>query len=418
MSIHHSRYSRGVSLVEAMVALAVMAFGMLAVVGVQSTLRFNADVARQRSEATRIGQEQLDELRSFTVIDATPGQRAWADIVDATRTETGLNAVYEVRSEIIGAADSPAKTIRVTVSWADRAAASVADRNQRVVLTTSIAAAAPALSGTLAVRLGTSPAAPVRRPMKRHPTIPVLAKDLGNGNSAFVPPGRPWIAFVFSNVTGVINGVCTFDHDTTSSEITISDVASCSNTITGQLLTGFVRFQHRSDGSDLTAADVEDPPGPALNMRMRISLTSTGHPLSPFCVDDANSLSVGSGDLKFATYYCVIYSNDLGAWSGATAVEPRNGFGSPFWEISGDESTGPGADARYRVCRYTTAASDAESVPNQDHPAVYAGVTGNLVNQNFVVIRSVKHCPTDVPADPASGDFVNSNTLQHQPPPP
>lgn len=32
------RFSRGVSLVEAMVALAVMAFGMLAVVGVQSTL--------------------------------------------------------------------------------------------------------------------------------------------------------------------------------------------------------------------------------------------------------------------------------------------------------------------------------------------------------------------------------------------
>jgi len=42
---------------------------------------------------------------------------------------------------------------------------------------------------------------------------------------------------------------------------------------------------------------------------------------------------------------------------------------------------------------------------------------GNLTNQNFVVISARKHCPTDVPADPANGDLVNSNTLQHQPRP-
>ena len=53
----------------------------------------------------------------------------------------------------------------------------------------------------------------------------------------------------------------------------------------------------------------------------------------------------------------------------------------------------------------------------QDHPRNYVNVSGNLTNQNFVVIRSVKQCPTDVPADPAAGDLVNSNTLQHQPAP-
>ncbi len=51
-----------------------------------------------------------------------------------------------------------------------------------------------------------------------------------------------------------------------------------------------------------------------------------------------------------------------------------------------------------------------------------------LTNQNFLVIRAGNDlgdgsgtaftCPTDVPADPATGDFVNSNTLPHQPPPP
>ena len=38
----------GVSLIEAMVALAIMGFGILGVVGVQATLRSNGDTARLR----------------------------------------------------------------------------------------------------------------------------------------------------------------------------------------------------------------------------------------------------------------------------------------------------------------------------------------------------------------------------------
>ena len=113
----------------------------------------------------------------------------------------------------------------------------------------------------------------------------------------------------------------------------------------------------------------------------------------------------------------MIYSNDANTWSGGTIVVPRTGFGSD-WFISDDDSgTGFSASSRYRVCRYTVASSDSQPVSNQDHPQTYTNVSGNLTNQNFVVIRSVKHCPTDVPADPANGDLVNSNTLQHQPAP-
>ncbi|HEU5297474.1 MAG TPA: prepilin-type N-terminal cleavage/methylation domain-containing protein [Burkholderiaceae bacterium] len=409
MRIIH-KHSRGVSLVEAMVALAVMAFGMLAVVGVQSTLRFNADVARQRSEATRIAQERLDELRSFTAIDTGPVEYTWAGIANDVRTANGLNAVYQVRSEVVVPADSQVKVIRVTVSWADRGAANANDLNQRVVLASSIAAAAPALSGTLAVRPGTAPVAPVRRPMKRHPTIPPQARDLGNGMSAFVPPGRPWMALVFNNVTGVINGVCTFDYSTSSDNITINEIQSCANTTTGQLLSGFVRFERSIDGPDLTAADVENPAGPALNLRMHVDLTSTGHPQTPLCFDDMTGTIAVAGSKQFATYYCVIFSNLSQRWSGSSTIEALGGVD---WNIS-DNDFDPQA---HLVCRYTTATSDNQTVPNQDHPRDYSNLSGNLTDQNFVVISARKHCPTDVPADPANGDFVNSNTLQHQPPP-
>ena len=68
------RRIRGVSLVEALVALAVMSIGMLALVGVQSTMRLNSDLAKQRTEATRIASEEIERMRSFISLGAVNGQ--------------------------------------------------------------------------------------------------------------------------------------------------------------------------------------------------------------------------------------------------------------------------------------------------------------------------------------------------------
>lgn len=409
--------ARGVSLVEAMVALAVMAFGMLAVVGIQATMRLNADIAKQRSEATRIGQEMLETQRAFTVIDSAAGQRAWSDINTSAETAvTGLttNTSYRVGRSVLTYANPPAKAIMVTVSWDDRTG-----QPQQVILTSAIAAAAPALSGTLSVRPGTASVAPVRRPYRRHPSIPVQARDFGT-TSAWVPPYRPGMAFVFNNVSGLVTGICEFAYGDESSNETITptDVESCNNNTLAQTLAGFVRFQRTTNGGDLTAADVEDPPGPALNMRMEITLTSSGHPSGSFCIDDANSISTADGQLPSVSYFCVIQSNAGGIWSGITTVTPRttyNGGTPSTWEIS--ELADDVDIQRFRVCRYTPAANDAQAVANRDHPRNYADVSGNLTNQNFVVIASSKTCPIDIAANPAVGDLVNSNTLQHQPAP-
>jgi len=175
----------------------------------------------------------------------------------------------------------------------------------------------------------------------------------------------------------------------------------------GQFLTGFVRFERSIGGSDLTAADVENPIGPALNLSIRLDLSSSGHLQSPLCLDDMTSWIASAGSQQYATYYCVIYSNGSQLWSGISTVEPRSGVD---WHI--DDTSNPEA---HRVCRYTSAVSDTQNIPNANHPRNYTNVSGNLTNQNFVVIAGGKHCPTDVAANPAAGDLVNSNTLQHQP---
>jgi Tfp pilus assembly protein PilV len=411
--------ARGVSLVEAMVALAVMAFGMLAVVGVQSTLRLNGDIAKQRSEATRIAQEVLEQSRTFQVIDTAdkaPGQTAWQEIVSGTQdiTPDNSSATYRVARAVTTYTDPPAKAMRVTVTWNDRAG-----QPQEVSLSSSIAAAAPALSGTLGVRPGTAAAGPVRRPFKRHPSIPVQARDFGDGRSAFVPPFRSWVVLVFNNVTGLITGICDLaygDNSLSNENILPADVSSCANNTLAQLLSGFVRFHRGTAEPPLTAADVENPAGPALRMRMHITLTSTGHPSGSFCIDNANSESTATGVLTFTTYFCVVKSNSSGRWSGLTFIQPQLtivGDQEIDWQISSAT-----ANDNYRVCRYTTASSDTQVVANVDHPRNYNDVNGNLTDQNFVVIPSVKTCPTDVPANPAAGDLINSNTLQHQPTPP
>jgi Tfp pilus assembly protein PilV len=399
--------SRGVSLVEAMVALAVMAFGMLAVVGVQSTLRLNGDIAKQRSEATRIAQENLERDRAFAVIgtaDKAVGQLAWEEIVSGTHDVTpddngnANNATYRVQRTVTTYADPPSKALRVTVTWNDRAG-----QEQKVELSSAIAAAAPALSGTLHVRAGTAAVGPVRRPFRRHPSIPAQARDFGQ-KSGFVIPGHPDVVIVFNNVTGAVTSLCRLPGFSSNEELTSSNIAGCADTA-GQLLTGFIRFDRRTE---LTAVDAENPPGPALNLIVHVNLSSSGHSRSPECFDDTTGAHAVAGDLPFATYYCVIFANPDLRWSGISEI---TALGGVDWHIGGSD-----LDA-HRVCRYTTAASDTESVANADHPRNYLDVSGNLTNQNFIVIRASKTCPTDVPANPASGDLINSNTLQHQPAP-
>ena len=62
--------SQGVSLFEALVALAVMAFGILGIVGLQMSLRQNADVSKQRAEAVRIALEITDQIEKNAALAA------------------------------------------------------------------------------------------------------------------------------------------------------------------------------------------------------------------------------------------------------------------------------------------------------------------------------------------------------------
>ena len=131
----------GIALLEALIAFLLLSIGILALSWQQGGLRQNSDAARQRSEAVRLAQKDIEDLRAFATLDA------WDDIADASvdATPAGSPTHYTL-TRVVQTRDQPAlKSVRVTLGWNDRHGAA-----QQLVLDTLIAGQDPALAGALA----------------------------------------------------------------------------------------------------------------------------------------------------------------------------------------------------------------------------------------------------------------------------
>ncbi len=425
-----STRSAGVSLIEALVALAVLSVGMVGVVGVQGTLRQNADLAKQRSEAVRIAQEDIERWRAYAQMDTDPSgdRRAYADLAVTPTPNPGselvsglaTNTEFRLTRTVAETADASRKSVRVEVGWEDRAG-----RPQSVVLHTHIARTDPSLVAGVVNALPFS--MPQLRPLGRHGAIPAAARDLGGGKSGFVPPAgggaAATTAWVFDNVSGLITGVCAVAAGTTSASLTAEQVAGCRDNTLAHLLSGYVRFTGGPGAP--TAAEAESPSGAARNLD--IELTIAGGRV-PTCFDDAPLTAAQAAGRTFVTYYCAIPADATRSWAGYSTIVPLAfpGVAGSAWSIPVSRPA-PGSAFTHRLCRYTPATSDTQVVPNWQHPWKYRIEYADpgrqrqplpmppLTNQNFLVVPIAHGCPADGPANPAAGDLVNSNTLEHRP---
>jgi len=363
----------GFTLLEALIALAIGGFGLIAVARLQIGLQNESDLAKQVSEATFLGQRRIEELRSYmqlasaTGAQIAAGQWGYGNIATGSQTVTGTNATYTVGWTVTDAAASvPYKSVAVNVQWTDR-------RNvaQVATLSTVISGSDPSASLGLAIPpAGT----PIRRPKNRDLNVPVPATDLGNGTSSFAPPGATGtVILVFNNTTGLVTKRCTAG--------TTAAPSSCTD-IDGYLVTGYITVDSKAPATlgspiDLVATLTEG--------------TSGG------CYDDsALSTKTYSG---FVTYTCLIYGFDNDSnpatrsrWSGRI-------------DISGI-SIGTGK-TNNKVCRYSYDYDASGTITNPEHPAVYSQVTESLENQNFIIVAGNTSCP--------SGASSLQVTVQHQP---
>lgn len=430
---------RGVTLIEALVALVVMSFGMVALVGLLSNLRYSGDVAKQRSEAMHLAQNEIEKLRAYSVLNKPAGAASAVkdyenDLLDEVqpRTITGENsnttftlartvmplirgvtlATGEVEPQAVRA-----QTVSVKVDWQDRSGAP-----QSLTLNTIISRADPVF--TLAV--GVTPGSDgVRLPNNRNPVIPPTAQDLGNGRSAFRPPNGGTAVWVFNNLTGVITGKCELAEGTT---LTASAVDSCKNNTVGYLVSGSIRFSN-ADAPDPARPEATALPYPLtayLNLtpsqfKVRdrngaYSLAPGGdYPESPNHICFSDAPEPGITTRTSVNYYCIVFPN---------TQTPRNWWGQVL--LTGlDIGT---SATRHRVCRYSadyngngytyvpaTDPNELDKIDNEEHPAAYQRVTYSLARQNFLVVRGDVSCPTAPAPDPANGIFLNYSTVQIQP---
>ena len=93
--------TRGFTLLEALIALLVLSFGMLAIAGFQATLSRNSDLAKQRTEALRLAQQKMERLRAFGQVATDPTTGAGHkfnytdDVVSSTTPEVIIsNATF------------------------------------------------------------------------------------------------------------------------------------------------------------------------------------------------------------------------------------------------------------------------------------------------------------------------------------
>jgi Tfp pilus assembly protein PilV len=373
------------------VALAVMAIGMLGVVGLQSTLRANSDISKQRAEGVRLAQEKLEDLRFFR--DVTGAAASYTGIIGSTETfdpdpvlrptnttftRTTTVTSMDARAGVPDLQALPrAKNVSVTVSWPDRSG-----QTQSVTLTAAIAGIAPALAGSLAVPPDGGDA--MRQPLNRNAGIPRSAVNLGDGDSAFVPPASPsGVVWVFNNVTGLLQA-CRL----TAPALVRANIDTCTGF--ARLIQGYVRF---SLAGAPTYAEALQPtssrPADLNALRMTVVQSAPTAGLVECAVDAAATHP------SYTEYFCAVPVPDAEAtttWGGALRAESA----VVFFPV-----TPPPAPAvSYRLCRYRAEAS-------------YSAVSENLLNQNFFVIGSAHTCPAPplvTPPDP------RPPTVQHQPP--
>ena len=414
---------RGTTLLEALLAFLVLSVGILTIGRVQTHLRLGSDIARQRSEAVRLGQEELESLRGFAMAAASAGVRSYAEIASGaaafdTAGGYATNTRYELQRDIEASPDAASKRAAITVAWTDRRGDA-----QRIVLSSIIVGHDPAYSAALAL---TPDSAPVHGAFARSPWIPPFARDLGNGKSAFKPLIAGSLAWVLDNRSGQVVAECSgIDPALANRDLSPSNLATCTAGV-AWLVSGTIRFSLASPPSASTAHDLPLDVGAAL------ALAGGTYPIAPSCSAEAVKtvsytsagilhtedvpiaatpayLGVASwsetGD-RHAVYHCLVHPLPDGRWSGRITLLPSG------WTLG----TGP---ADRRVCRYAADLDGSGAIDrNAEHPADYTDVATPLADQNFLIVPGDESCPAGTAvriAGAADDVFVDTSTLPHQP---
>jgi hypothetical protein len=323
----------------------IMAGGLFGLLATQTMLVRHADLARQRAEAVRLGQERIENLRSYTMIATTAGHLAWDDLDDgADAVET--NAAFTRTWSIGGSVDDAMRQVEVMLSWTDRAG-----DPQTVTLRTVISQTDPVDVGALGFPLPSNTT--LKRPKNRDLDIPVPAVELGDGRSVYQLASN--FAVLFDNDSGFVVQRC--DHVVN----TIEDTLSGCEEYDAYILAGYVSKTMSSFPASLGVSVAG------------LSGLDTGR--TPTCTfGNATDQNTGQTIAGYKYYLCILPMTTDGSWSGTMRF------------------TGMASGTNYLVCRFEYAPTAGLST-NERNVQPYVEVADSLDGQNYVLTASAS-CPS------------------------
>lgn len=132
---------KGFGMVEVLISMAVVSFGLLGVAKLQSNMMTSSAESKTRTEALYAANQKIEELRSFTDLSIYNGIVSNSDTVTAN---SGSNANLARTWTITDVVSPNYKTITVNVTWTDSK-----NSTKSVSMTSYISMSDPIVSGKL-----------------------------------------------------------------------------------------------------------------------------------------------------------------------------------------------------------------------------------------------------------------------------
>lgn len=380
------RLARGFALIEVLISLIVVAFGMLTLASMQLNLSRNADVAKQRSEAVRLAQEKMECLRAYTQITTSATASAARNCMGALLAVDTWDGMADVASDPLNpissaysnttyrrswafdarfSSSAAMRPVTVTVTWTDRAG-----DDQTYTLTSVISQSNPDNAGELGFPLPQN--TNLKRPKNRSLNIPVAAISVGGGRSVY--QFNPTLAVVFSDDSGYVVQKC-------NTTVTAANYASLvaggqCTTFSAYIVAGYISGDSTWDSNATslpTGINTNGVTGWDSSNGQRISCS---YDRTTQAANQNTGVSI-SGSTQWRYYLCVVPVTAGGTWSGTIRLAGMT--------VNNNAS-------RWLVCRFVHPASALFPNDNERNVQPYSNVSSSLDSQNYYVSSST--CPS------------------------
>lgn len=221
----------GSMLIEALVALVVVAVGTFGVVKLNTVMLSGTGLSKTRAEALQIGLKRMEDIRNYALSIGCPG------VGDSTETNpvTGVNASYSVGRSITSVTPERINA-DICVAWDGSGTPCAAAMDKRVILKSVVACVGVGTSGMI----GGSATARTANTVK----TPTGAAHVGGGDYGNSKPTGRTLNYIGGGSSGTADGTSTYlntagayeliDESTGKVLLTVND-GSAFSTISGRV---------------------------------------------------------------------------------------------------------------------------------------------------------------------------------------